>query len=99
MCDGPHVDKVRSRDPPWYPLALGMTQVVAAVSNMGPSLLPHLFPFIPVPSPLFTTPDEAGWCHNASQQGFMRRALYCEQPKSYLNLLGVNHGQPVWHQG
>ena len=61
MCDGPHVGKVRSRDPPWYPLTLGMIHVVAAVSIMGPSLLPYLFPFIPVPFPLFTTPDEAGW--------------------------------------
>ena len=59
MCDGPHVGKVRSRDPPWYPLTLGMIHVVAAVSIMGPSLLPYIFPFIPFP--LFTTPDEAGW--------------------------------------
>ena len=27
MCDGPLVGKVRSRDPPWYPLTLGMTHV------------------------------------------------------------------------
>ena len=35
MCDGPLVGKVRSRDPPWYPLTLGMTHVVVALFTPG----------------------------------------------------------------
>ena len=44
MCDGPHVGKVRSRDPPWYPLTLGMTHVVAALSPFKPPPPLHSIP-------------------------------------------------------
>ena len=54
------------------------------------------FSFYPYPFPLIHDP----WRSRLELQCFTarRKALYCEQPKSYLNLLGVNHGQPVWHQ-
>ena len=40
MWDGPHVGKVRSRDPPWYPLTLGMTHAASSVLELtGNSIL------------------------------------------------------------